>query len=260
MNYRTVRITAQIHRDDWYSDTNGAGRGRRQAAAGAGVGVPRPLLGERGGRRGRRCSSRSSRAPLDGRTGARRSRLTVGFAAPAAPDAGAPGIPLVSLAAAVGNGGTLAARADALLRGERGGWRRARRARFRSWCGPAFRREQTTTAVTLNGLSFRAGDGRVSRVPRDEPGADAARSRRTRRRRRSSRTPGCPTERRRRRIANYDHANFYWRLETAAGVARRRSTRRRRWGTTRSRWRRTSTAAMSARIYAGQGRRAGADD
>ena len=45
-NYRTARITAQIHSDQWYVDTNGQEEnpgGRREG--GYGVGLPRPLIG-----------------------------------------------------------------------------------------------------------------------------------------------------------------------------------------------------------------------
>src|SRR5260370_6689163 len=46
-NHRTSTITAQIHDDSWYADSNGqvtsASGGRRQG--GAGIGVPSPLLG-----------------------------------------------------------------------------------------------------------------------------------------------------------------------------------------------------------------------
>src|SRR5215471_13764101 len=46
-NHRTTRITAQIHDDSWYEDSNGqvtsGGGGRRQGSAGGGV--PRPLMG-----------------------------------------------------------------------------------------------------------------------------------------------------------------------------------------------------------------------
>ena len=46
-NYRTSRITAQIHDDAWYSDTNGqvSGNSGARRQPGTGVGLPQPLIG-----------------------------------------------------------------------------------------------------------------------------------------------------------------------------------------------------------------------
>src|SRR4029077_6621195 len=46
-NYRTSTITAQIHDDAWYADTNGQGTSASGTThqGGAGIGVPKPLLG-----------------------------------------------------------------------------------------------------------------------------------------------------------------------------------------------------------------------
>ena len=45
-NYRTSTITAQIHDDAWYADTNGQVTSPGGVTHGnAGVGVPRPLIG-----------------------------------------------------------------------------------------------------------------------------------------------------------------------------------------------------------------------
>jgi len=46
LNYRTTAITAQIHKDAWYFDTNGQVPGDSNGRqAGAGIGLPRPLVG-----------------------------------------------------------------------------------------------------------------------------------------------------------------------------------------------------------------------
>jgi Putative phage tail protein len=107
-NYRVTKITAQIHQDAWYADTNGQMPGdtgaRRQPDSG--VGVPRPLLGSVVDENGnfQYQITESSQNSTDGGVS---ERLTAGFLVPAAMPAGGPGIPLLSLAATIGGGGTL---------------------------------------------------------------------------------------------------------------------------------------------------------
>jgi Putative phage tail protein len=108
-NYRITKITAQVHQDEWYDDTNGQMPGdagtRRQP--GSGVGVPRPLVGnvlDAGGNPEYQINESSSNAGDGGVS----EELAVGFMAPSAMATGGPGIPLVSLAAVIGANGTLA--------------------------------------------------------------------------------------------------------------------------------------------------------
>jgi len=108
-NYRITTITAQIHLDEWYEDTNGqipGGTGANRQPD-SGVGVPRPLLGniiDSSGNPEYQIAESSSNSSDGGVT----EDLTVGFVVPSTIATGGPGIPLVSLAPMIGAGGTLA--------------------------------------------------------------------------------------------------------------------------------------------------------
>jgi hypothetical protein len=107
-NYRITTITAQVQQDEWYLDTNGQIPGAAASLQpGSGVGVPRPLLGNILDANGNpeyqiaESSSNSSDGGVD-------EELTVGFLMPSTTTTGGPGMPLVSLAATIEAGGTLA--------------------------------------------------------------------------------------------------------------------------------------------------------
>jgi hypothetical protein len=107
-NHRTSTITGQIHDDSWYADSNGqvtsASGGRRQG--GAGIGVPRPLLGTVLDAEGNIQFGVEESATTAG-DGPVQTNLRVGFVTPAVAAVAGPGIPLLSLAATLGTGGTL---------------------------------------------------------------------------------------------------------------------------------------------------------
>ncbi len=107
-NHRISTITAQIHDDSWYADSNGqvtsASGGRRQGSAG--IGVPRPLPGNVLDEQGEiQFGVEESVTTAD--DGSMQTDLRVGFVAPAVAAAGGPGIPLLNLAATPGAGGSL---------------------------------------------------------------------------------------------------------------------------------------------------------
>jgi len=108
MNHRVTTITAQIHDDSWYADSNGqvtsASGGRRQGSAG--VGVPRPLPGAVLDDLGDIQFSVEESVTTAG-DGSVRMDLVVGFIAPVTAAAIGAGIPLLSLAATVSGGGSL---------------------------------------------------------------------------------------------------------------------------------------------------------
>jgi hypothetical protein len=107
-NHRTSKITGQIHDDSWYADSNGqvtsASGGRRQGSAG--IGVPNPLLGTVLDAEGNIQFGIEESATTAG-DGSVQTNLRVGFEVPAVAAAAGPGIPLISLAATLGTGGTL---------------------------------------------------------------------------------------------------------------------------------------------------------
>jgi hypothetical protein len=108
-NYRTSTITAQIHDDAWYADSNGqpaSGPGGGLRTAG-GVGVPRPLVGSVTDANGQNQFgiAESSSPQSDGSV---ETNLSVSWIPPGVSGAAGPGIPLVSLASGVTAGGSLA--------------------------------------------------------------------------------------------------------------------------------------------------------
>src|SRR5262249_22655542 len=108
-NHRLATITAQIHDDAWYADSNGqsssaAGGGRQ---GDAGIGVPRPLLGSELDENGdvqfgiEETAATSSDGTVE-------TSLAASFVAPAVAAAAGPRVPILSLAAEVVSGGALA--------------------------------------------------------------------------------------------------------------------------------------------------------
>ena len=156
MNHRLSAITAQIHDDSWYADSNGqvtsASGGRRQSSAG--IGVPRPLTGSVLDDLGDIQFGVDESVTMAG-DGSVQTDLTVGFVAPAVAAASGPGIPLVSLATTVGSGGHAARGPGTVLRGLGRGFVGAMRAL------PSFIVRALTisdgSSVTISGLSFAAG-------------------------------------------------------------------------------------------------------
>jgi hypothetical protein len=107
-NHRTSTITGQIHDDAWYADSNGqatsASGGRRQGSAG--TGVPNPLLGTVLDAEGN-IEFGIEESTATASDGTVQTNLRVGFVAPAVAAGAGPGIPLLSLAATLGTGGSL---------------------------------------------------------------------------------------------------------------------------------------------------------
>jgi hypothetical protein len=109
-NYRTAAITAQIHDDAWYLDSNGqdsSAAGANQQAT-ATIGLPRPLLGSLVDASGL-VEFGISETDTTSSDGTVQASLAVTFVPPAAASPAGPGVPLISLAATIGSGGTLAA-------------------------------------------------------------------------------------------------------------------------------------------------------
>jgi hypothetical protein len=108
VNHRITTITAQIHDDAWYSDTNGqvlsASNGRR--TANATLGPPKPLLGtvidENGDIQFGIAESTSTQSD-----GTLSTTLTISFALPPSPTSPGPRIPLLSLSPTIEPGGNL---------------------------------------------------------------------------------------------------------------------------------------------------------
>ena len=208
-NYRITRITAQLHDDAWYDDTNGQipGDGGTRRQPGSGVGVPRPLLGNTTDSNGDpEYQITESGGSSDGT-----EELTVGFLAPSTTITGGPGIPLVSLAAAIGAGGTVAGNQTlyyAVSAVDSGGNESALSFVVLASipAGP------DTNSVTLNGLSFDSstvafdvyrGENpqQMNRIATNQPVSG------------SFTDTGLPAQDYVPPDPSFDHANFYWRME-----------------------------------------------
>jgi hypothetical protein len=209
-NYRTSTIAAQIHDDAWYADTNGqvtSPSGTVQQGN-PGVGLPRPLMGTELDVNGdiQFGVGESAATSSDGTV---ETSVTVSFVSPAIVQACSLGVPLVSLAATIGTGGTLnggqtfyyaVAGADG-AGGE---------------SGLSFIVAASTlsdgSSVTLSGLSFPsatsafhvyrgATPAQLYRIASDQPMATQFTD------------TGLLDQLVAAPDANFDHANFYWRME-----------------------------------------------
>jgi hypothetical protein len=210
-NYRTVQITAQFHDDDWYADLVVTGQGSRRQS-GTGLGVPRPLIGN--------ILSTSGEPEFDIQEVAQQSAdgsfavtLTVGFAVPDKPQNSLASIPALDLSPTISpTGGTLDG-AQTLYYAVSGVDTNGAESAL-SFIVPAkIPTGASTHSVTLTGLSFSSGTTMFDVYRGENPSqllriaaaqtlatsfVDAGGS--------AGELKGPPDE-------NYDHANFYWRLE-----------------------------------------------
>ncbi len=108
LNYRTARITAQIHSDAWYTDwVDGVGSTGSRRQPGFEIGLPRPLIGKIFDEDGEPQFEVTERIENTG-DGQVKVWLSVGFIAPAQPVCWDGRIPIVSLSPVISDaGGTL---------------------------------------------------------------------------------------------------------------------------------------------------------
>ena len=210
-NHRISTITAQIHDDSWYADSNGqvtsASGGRRQGSAG--IGVPRPLLGNVLDDQGDIQFGVEESATTAG-DGSVQTNLRVGFVAPAVAAAGGPGIPLLSLAATTGHGRNADGRPDALLRGSRR-WTASGNESLLSFIVRAVTLSDGSS-VTIDGLSFSPGTASFH-VYRGSTPAQLFRIASNQAIAAQFTDTGLAKQLIAPLDPNFDHANFYWRME-----------------------------------------------
>jgi len=209
-NYRTAAITAQIHDDAWYLDSNGQDNspaGANQQAT-ATMGVPKPLLGSVVDANGL-VEFGIAETDTTSSDGTIQANLAVSFVTPAAATAAGPGVPLVSLAATIGTGGTLAANqvwyyavSGVDASGDEGAL---------SFIVTAVI-ESDGSSVTLTGLSFPPGTSAFS-VYRGTTPAELLRIASSQVMAASFTDSGAQPELIAPPDPNFDHANFYWRME-----------------------------------------------
>jgi hypothetical protein len=213
LNYRTVRLTAQIHNDAWYQDTNGQLSLLPETARqpGVGNGLPNPIGGTERDENGLE-QYEIVEIEVTGTDGTILIEVEVRFTPPVAGQSRRAGIPILSLQPTIlPAGGTLAGNQTLYYAvtgtdadGREGGPSFAVRAKI-----PA---GGNTNAVRLNGLSFTLGTVSFSVYRGELP---------TRLYRIATGLPlageftdtGLAAELTGAPDPSYDHANFYWRLE-----------------------------------------------
>ncbi len=209
-NYRTSTITAQIHDDAWYADTNGqaisATGGGQQG--GSGIGVPKPLMGSVVDEDGEIEFGVEETSDTSG-DGTAEASVSVSFILPSMATAAGPGIPLISLIPAVGAGGTLGS--GQVLYYAVSGSDEAGNESGLSFIVRAVIANDGS-AVTLGGLSFAAGTSgfqvyrgttpaQLFRIASDQAVAGQFTD------------TGLAKQLIAPPDASFDHANFYWRME-----------------------------------------------
>jgi Putative phage tail protein len=209
-NHRTSTITAQIHDDSWYADSNGqvtsASGGRRQGSAG--IGVPRPLTGNVLDDQGDIQFGVEESATTAG-DGSVQTNLQVGFVAPAVAAAGGPGIPLLSLAATPGAGGSL--KGGQTLYYAVAGVDGSGNESLLSFIVRAVTLSDGSS-VTIGGLSFSPGTASFH-VYRGSTPAELYRIASSQAIAVQFTDTGLEKELIAPLDPNFDHANFYWRME-----------------------------------------------
>lgn len=209
-NYRTAAILAQIQDDAWYTDTNGQTNSRAGNTYGgaSGVGVPKPLMGSTLDENGNVQFGIVETAEMSS-DGTAETEVLVSFVPPAVPSAKGPAMPLVSLASTVGTGGSLQGR-QTLYYGISG--------EDSSGNEGILSFLVTTTivsngsSVTLSNLSFAPATSKfhvyrgttpagLYRIASDLPLAAQFTD------------PGLPVQLIAPADPNFEHANFYWRIE-----------------------------------------------
>jgi len=215
-NYRTITISAQIHDDAWYADSNG----QTSSASGAvqqpnaGVGIPRPLVGSVIDANG--CLEFGVvETDATASDGTMQANVAVTFVTPAPNAPAGPGIPLINMAATIGPGGTLKsggvlyyAISAVNAAGNEGGL---------SFIVTAVV-QQDGSAVTLSGLSFTA-DSAGFNVYRGTSPANLLQITSNQALASQFIDTGLNPQTIAPPDPNFDHANFYWRMESVPETA-----------------------------------------
>jgi hypothetical protein len=213
-NYRSSTITAQIHDDAWYSDTNGqvTAPSGSVTQGNAGVGIPRPLIGAVLDDNGdvQFGVEESSTTSSDGTV---ETGVSVSFVPPAGAGGSSavagPGIPLLNLAPAVGTGGTLKGGQTLYyaVSGEDSAGNESALSFIVRASIPS-----DGSSVTLSGLSFAPGTS-AFHVYRGATPAELFRIASDQALAAQFTDTGLAKQLIAPPDSNFDHANFYWRME-----------------------------------------------
>lgn len=211
-NFRTATITAQIHDDSWYSDSNGQvdGAGGIQQPA-VGVGTPLPLIGSIVDANGQMQFGVESAAAAGGAD----TDVLVSFTPPVPASTGGPGMPIVGLLPTIGTGGAL--KADQVLYYAISGVDSTGQEGPRSFAVQAVI-PADQSSVTISGLSFTSGTA-LFNVYRGTTPAEFLRIAAAQAISDHFTDTGLATQLTGPPDPNFDHANFYWRMEQQPEVA-----------------------------------------
>ncbi len=215
-NYRTCTISAQIHDDEWYADTNGqttSTAGNTYGGA-AGVGTPNPLLGSTTDQNGN-VQFGIAEAAVTNSDGTVDEELTVSFTVPTVPNGQGPPAPLVSLACTIGTGGSL--QGGQTLYYAVSGQDSAGNEGVLSFLVTAVISANGST-VTLSDLSF-APNTSTFNIYRGLTPANLFRIATAQTLATTFTDTGLPIQLIAPADPNFDHANFYWRMEEQPEVA-----------------------------------------
>ncbi len=211
VNYQTVLITAQWHDDGWYTSGGASAAGGRRTGTGEN-GLPRPLVGSLLDGNGiEQFGITETVIPLP--DGGFQVKLSAAFTVPGAQAPSLANIPLVSVNPTIAvTGGTLAggqtlyyAVSATDANGAESGLSFAVRAKIPTGTN--------TNAVTLTGLSFSPGNTTAFSVYRGTNPIQLLRIAQGQAVASSFGDAGATTELVGPPDGNYNHANFYWRLE-----------------------------------------------
>jgi hypothetical protein len=213
LNYETVQITAQLHDDRWYGDASPTGTGSTCSGRQPGfeVRLPRPLIGDVVGENGEAQFgvAETVEPTYDGQASV---QLKVGFIAPVAPGCATVQAPMLSLTPEVSStGGTLTG-GQTLYYAVSAIGPDGSESPLSFTVRAAICAETNTNQVTLTDLSFAPGikgfhvyrgetPSALFRIASDLPVATKFSD------------AGLPMQLMAAPDENYDHANFYWRLE-----------------------------------------------
>jgi Putative phage tail protein len=215
-NYRTCTIFGQIEDDAWYADSNGqttSTAGNTYAGA-SGVGVPNPLLGSTIDQNGN-VQFGIVETTVTNSDGTVDEELTVSFTVPTVPNGQGPPAPLVSLACTIGTGGSLQG-GQTLYYGV-SGQDSAGNEGVLSFIVTAVIPANDST-VTLSDLSFPPNTSTFN-IYRGATPADLFRIATAQTLATQFTDTGLPIQLIAPADPNFDHANFYWRMEEQPEVA-----------------------------------------
>lgn len=221
LNYRSILLTAQFHKDEWYVGGGGSlgviGGGRQPSVE---AGLPRPLSGSSFDDEGF-SQFDIEETPIETADGSYEVSLSVSFATPTSPSKSAPAIPLMSLAPRLLQGGGTLKGSQSYYYAVSAVGEDGNESALSFVARATALTGDNTNAVILHDLSFAPGT-RSFNVYRGPNPTQLLRVAKEQAIVSEWTDEGIEQELAAPPDANYHHANFYWRLEllpeTSGGI------------------------------------------